>query len=425
MGNLTNRQIDSIVKRVINEAPIDYEGPERMDPSIERKILDKSTPYSKHPAMPKMSRDFIELVSSKRFNDTVSKLRTALERTVGNTRSLTSGNPLMNLMMLVMQAIRQSSLIESQHKEDLETLAVELVKKEMAIPPGSLQFDAKLVGLGQSESTQNMRRKPEEPSREEMMDAFKGAQEHENDVEAFLDAMDNFDREKAKRRLINSLIGGAAKKGQYMYHMVSEKLNEINPDLIELYGISTAIIDHLYWLYPEETLKAMSGQEGSEMGTSEIDKDTNPPTVKARGANFPTLVHELVKGVYEVFGTHGLPDDPKQAEMVMASEDTVPAEAWDLKLGPVFWELLQKSYPIEILTEDDMKYIQHYLFMRLSAMPAEDFFTLFKEVLEEKQSGKEKIQRMVNDIVRELEEDDEDDEDDDEEDDDILSQLGL
>jgi hypothetical protein len=256
-----------------------------------------------------------------------------------------------------------------------------------------------------------------------MMDAFKNAEQHENDVEAFLDAMDAFDREKAKRRLINSLIGGAAKKGQYMYHMVSQKLNEIDPDLIELYGISTAIIDHLYWLYPEETLQAMSGQEGSELGTSEIDKDTDPPTVKARGANFPTLVHELVKGVYEVFGTHGLPDDPKQAEMVMAAEDTVPAEAWDLKLGPVFWELLQKSYPIEILTEEDMKHIQHYLFMRLSAMPAEDFFELFREVLEEKPSGKQKIQRMVNEIVRELEENNE--EEDDEEDDDILSQLGL
>lgn len=424
MGNLSNKEINNIVNRLLNEAPIDYEGPERMDPSIERKILSKSTPYSKHPAMPRMSRDFVELVSSKRFNDTVSKLKSALERSVGSTRHLTSGNPLMNLMMLVMQAIRQSSSIESRHKEELENLAVELVKKEMAIPQGSLQFDAKLVGMGQSESTQNMRRQAEEPSREEMMDAFKTAQEHENDVEAFLDAMDNFDRERAKRRMINALIGGAAKKGQYMYHMVSQKLNEIDPNLIELYGISTAIVDHLYWLYPEETLEAMSGQGGSEIGTSEINNQTNPPTVKARGANFPTLVHELVKGVYEVFGTHGLPDDPRQAEMVMAAEDTVPAEAWDLKLGPVFWELLQKSYPIEILTEDDMKYIQHYLFMRLSAMPAEDFFDLFKEVLEEKPSGKEKIQRMVNEIVRELEENDEDEEED-EEDDDILSQLGL
>jgi hypothetical protein len=424
MGNLKDKKLNSLIRKALNEAPIDYEGPERMDPSIERKILDKSTPYSKHPAMPKMSRDFVELISSKRFNDTVSKLRSALERSVGSTRHLTSGNPLMNLMMLVMQALRQSGSIESRHKEDLENLAVELVKKEMAIPPGSLQFDAKLMGMGQSESTERMRRQAEEPSREEMMDAFKSAQQHENDVEAFLDAMDNFDRERAKRRMINALIGGAAKKGQYMYHMVSQKLNEIDPNLIELYGITTAIIDHLYWLYPEETLEAMSGQGGSEVGTSEIDNQTDPPTVKARGVNFPTLVHELVKGVYEVFGTHGLPDDPRQAEMVMGAEDTVPAEAWDLKLGPVFWELLQKSYPIEILTEDDMKHIQHYLFMRLSAMPAEEFFQLFKEVLEEKQSGKDKIQRMVNEIVRELEENDEDEEDE-EEDDDILSQLGL
>jgi len=422
MGNLKDKKLNSLIRKALNEAPIDYEGPERMDPSIERKILDKSTPYSKHPAMPKMSRDFVELISSKRFNDTVSKLRSALERSVGSTRHLTSGNPLMNLMMLVMQALRQSGSIESRHKEDLENLAVELVKKEMAIPPGSLQFDAKLMGMGQSESTERMRRQAEEPSREEMMDAFKSAQQHENDVEAFLDAMDNFDRERAKRRMINALIGGAAKKGQYMYHMVSQKLNEIDPNLIELYGITTAIIDHLYWLYPEETLEAMSGQGGSEVGTSEINDETDPPTVIARGVNFPTLVHELVKGVYEVFGTHGLPDDPRQAEMVMGAEDTVPAEAWDLKLGPVFWELLQKSYPIEILTEDDMKHIQHYLFMRLSAMPAEEFFQLFKEVLEEKQSGKDKIQRMVNEIVRELEENDEEDE---EKDDDILSQLGL
>ena len=418
MGNLTNRQIDNIVKRVLKEAPIDYEGPERMDPSIERKILGKETPYSKHPAMPKTSRDFVELISSKRFNDTVSKLRTILQRTTGSTAQLSSRNPLMSLMMLVSQAIQQTSRIEGRHKEDLENMAVELVKKELGIPTGQLQFDAKLVGMGQSESSQRMRREAEQPSREEMTQAFKSAQEHENDVEAFLDAMDNFDMERAKRRMINALIGGAAKKGQYMYHLVSEKLNDINPDLIEYYSLSTAIVDHLYWLYPEETLQAMSGQEGSEIGTSEVDDTTDPPTVIARGVNFPTLVHELVKGVHEVLGTQGLPDDPRQAEMVMAAEDTVPAEAWDLKLGPVFWELLQRSYPLDILSDEDKKHIQLYLFSKISAMPAREFFDLFKEVLEEKPSGKQKIQRMVDELVRELEEDDEDDEDFEEEDDD-------
>ncbi len=420
MGNLTNRQIDNIVKRVLKEAPIDYEGPERMDPSIERKILGKETPYSKHPAIPKTSRDFVELISSKRFNDTVSKLRTILQRTTGSTAQLSSRNPLMSLMMLVSQAIQQTSRIEGRYKEDLENMAVELVKKELGIPTGQLQFDAKLVGVGQSESSQRMRREAEQPSREEMTQAFKSAQEHENDVEAFLDAMDNFDMERAKRRMINALIGGAAKKGQYMYHLVSEKLNDINPDLIEYYSLSTAIVDHLYWLYPEETLQAMSGQEGSEIGTSEVDDTTDPPTIIARGVNFPTLVHELVKGVHEVLGTQGLPDDPRQAEMVMAAEDTVPAEAWDLKLGPVFWELLQRSYPLDILSDEDKKHIQLYLFSKISAMPAKEFFDLFKEVLEEKPSGKQKIQRMVDELVKELEDDD-DDEDyqDEEEDDDI------
>jgi hypothetical protein len=423
MGNLTEKELNRIVNKIINEAPIDYDGPERMDPSIERKILGKETPYSNHPAMPKMSRDFIELVSSKRFKDTVTKLRSALTTSVGSTAPLTTGNPLTNLVMLVRTALNQSMSIESRNKQTLEKLAVALVTKELSIPKGALQFDAKLIGLGQSESTEKMRRQSEEPSREEMTDLFKDAANHENEIEAFLDAMDTFDKEKAKRRLINSLIGGAAKKGQYMYHLVSEKLNEIHPDLIELYTVTTAIIDHLYWLYPEETIEAMSGSGGGEAGTSEINNETNPPTVIARGINFPTLVHELIKGVYEVFGTHGLPDDPRQAEMIMGSQDTVPAEAWDLKLGPVFWELLQKSYPIEILSEEDMKYIQHYLFMRISAMKADDFFELFREVLEEKPAGREKIQRMVNEIVKELEEDDENEEED--EDDDILSQLGL
>lgn len=421
MGNLTEKDLSRIVNKILNEAPIDYDGPERMDPSIERKILDKETPYSKHPAIPKMSRDFVELISSKRFKDTVSKLRSALTTSVGSTAALTSGNPMVNLLKLVQIALGQSMRIESENKKTLEDLAVALVTKELAIPKGALQFDVKLVGLGQSGSVQNLRRQSEEPSREEMVDLFKDAERHESDIEAFLDAMEAFDKEKAKRRMINSLIGGAAKKGQYMYHLVSEKLNEIHPDLIELYTITTAIIDHLYWLYPEETIESMSGGGGGEAGTSEVNNETDPPTVIARGINFPTLVHELIKGVYEVFGTHGLPDDPRQAEMIMRSQDTVPAEAWDLKLGPVFWELLQKSYPIEILSEEDKKHIQHYLFIRISAMNADDFFELFREVLEEKPAGKAKIQKMVDEIVRELE----DDENDEDEDDDILSRLGL
>ena len=56
-----------LLNRLIKEAPIDYDGPERMEPGIEKKITDRETPYAEHPALPTGDRDFVELVSSKRF----------------------------------------------------------------------------------------------------------------------------------------------------------------------------------------------------------------------------------------------------------------------------------------------------------------------------------------------------------------------
>ena len=93
------RAILNEVRNRLNEAPIDYEGPERMEPGIERKITSKETPYSKDfPAIPNMDRDYIELISSKRFKDSVDKVR----RPMGNTQPIQGQNPLMNLELSVL-----------------------------------------------------------------------------------------------------------------------------------------------------------------------------------------------------------------------------------------------------------------------------------------------------------------------------------
>ena len=89
------RELLNSAKKRLNEAPIDYEGPERMEPGIERKITSKETPYSKDfPAIPKMDRDYVELISSKRFKDSVEKVR----RAMGDTRVIQGQNPLMNFL---------------------------------------------------------------------------------------------------------------------------------------------------------------------------------------------------------------------------------------------------------------------------------------------------------------------------------------
>jgi hypothetical protein len=388
----------------LNEAPIDYEGPERMEPGIERKITGKETPYHNFPAIPKMDRDFIELISSKRFKDSVEKVR----RFMGNTQVIQGGNPLMQLMMTVGQSMQQIIGIQMRNKEELEQLAIKLVQEEMGIPEGAMQFKAELVmqPMGKAEG---MQQEPQLPSEEE--------------VEEFMGDMENFNLERSKRRFINSLIQGAAFKGGHMYVLVSRELNDMDPRLLNLYGVSQALMEHAYWIFPD--MEGMAGGGGGQMGQSEVDEETDPPTVKAKAVTFPLLVHELVKGVYEIFGTHGLPDDPKQQEMILNAEDTLPSEIWDSRLGPIFWEKFMATYPMELFDEDK-KHIQHYLFMRFSALDAKEFFRIAQLILNDDPKGKQFIQRLVDGIVNDLKRQAYKDALPDEEDDDIdLSELGL
>jgi len=363
------------------EAP-NYEGPERMAGDIERKITGKETPYHNFPAIPDMDEDFIDLISSKRFKDSVEKVRMAM----GDTRVIQGGNPLMQLMMTVGQAMRSLVMIQSQNKKQLEDLAIELVKSEMGIPEGAMQFKAELVTQPMG-AAEGMKDEAEMPSEEE--------------IEEFMGDVENFNLERSKRRFINSLIQGAAFKGGHMYNLVRNEINDINPQLMNLYAVTQALMEHAYWIFPD--MEGMAGSGGGQMGQSEYDDETDPPTVKAKAVTFPLLVHELVKGVYEVFGTHGLPDDPRQREMVLNAEDSLPAEIWDSRLGPIFWEKFVATYPMELF-EDDMKHIQHYLFMRFSSLSAEEFMNLAKKILKGDPEGQRIIQRMVDDIVRELKE---------------------
>jgi hypothetical protein len=351
-----------------------------MDPNIERKITSRETPFSSNPAMPTGDRDFVELVSSKRFKDSVAKVRSAM----GDTRVIQGNNPLQSLMMSVMQSMQRLIMIQMQNKEQLEKLAVDLVRKELGIPEDAMQFKAELV-MQPMAPAGGMQNEPEMPSEEE--------------IEEFMGDMEQFNLERAKRRFINSLIQGAAFKGGHMFNLVRNEINDINPQLMDLYTTSQALMEHAYWLYPD--MENMAGGGGGQMGQSEVDEETDPPTVVGRAVTFPLLVHELVKGVYEVFGTHGLPDDPRQQEMILKAEDTLPSEVWDSRLGPIFWEKFLATYPMELF-DDDMKQIQHYLFMRFSSLSADEFMRVAKLILKGDPKGNKFIQDMVNEIVREL-----------------------
>ena len=384
---ISKTQLESL--RVV-EAPIDYEDrPERMDPTLQSKLETGDFPGAGSEAFPEVPEEgvantFEELIASERFKNVVDTVKryTGVE----NVTPQSFGQ----LQQMLMQSVKQIFEIEGQNKEKLEKLAVDIVRQEMSIPEDALQFDAKIVGMNEIDMS-GMNSGGEQQQQ----------QQQQNAEEEAMEEFEDFDIEKQKRRFLNQLIQGASKKGHYMFHLVQEELNKINPSLINLYGIMMSVNDLVYWIMPDQTTMMMAQSGESMAGKEEVDPETDPPTIIARGISFPVLVHELIKGVMEVLATQGLPDDPRQAQMVMDSEDTLVAEVWDLRLGPVIWEKFRESYPYELMDDDKIE-IQNYLFSEFSRMDAKDLFRLSKDILAGNEEGKEGLRDIVKGIMEEM-----------------------
>ncbi len=389
----SKKDLLSLVSENLQEMPMDFDTPDRPDQGLQDKLSQGDTPLKKIP-LPSTgdeNKNFQELLASERYKQVIAKVRqyTGVETPMVGERGVM---PLAQMMMAAHNEIVQT---ESQHREALEQLAIELVMKEMGIPEGELQFNAKIVGMGEIDQS-NFNREVEQQPNVDPVDV-------EQDLMSDLDSMT---MEKAKRRLINNMIQGASKKGHYMYHMVADRIREItgSETLVNQYGILMSINDTLYWQLGDETMKMMMGGGGGEAmvgGKEEVDRNTDPPTIVARGINFPVLVHELIKGIMELFAIQGRPTDEEGNEDeeawsdIEGSEDTLEKEMWDLRLGPAIWDRIRKQFPEDILTDENKVELQNYLLVEIFKLPAKHFLVFMKEVL----LGSENGQRLMNELM--------------------------
>jgi hypothetical protein len=433
----TKRNLLSLLKENIKEMAMSFDTPDRPDQGLQDKLSQGDTPLKKIPLptnVEQPNNNFQELLASERYKQVIDKVRGY----TGINTPMTGGSNIMPLAQMMMTAHNQIVQTERAHREQLEQLAIELVMKEMGIPEGALQFDAKIVGMGEIQTNDFNREVEQQPNIEPV--------DIEEDLMTDLEGMT---LEKAKRRLINGMIQGASKKGHYMYHYVADKIEEItgSEDLINQYGILMSINDTLYWQLSDEQMKMMMGGPeggGSVGGKEEVDRNTNPPTIVARAINFPVLVHELIKGTLELFAIQGRPTDEEGNESeewgeIESSEDTLEKEVWDLRLGPAIWDRVRNQFPEEILTDENKAELQNYLLVEIFKLPAKQFLVFMKEVISGSANGK----RLMNELMSGVDQmfrdqdyqnaismfnDDLNDVTDDTDDDDLddfLSQLGI
>jgi hypothetical protein len=226
----------------------------------------------------------------------------------------------------------------------------------------------------------------------------------------------------------------------------------MEPGITDKYGALMAMNDYLYWLLPPEMVQQMAAAEQNMGGSEEVDDEkdeegnvTGNFVVRARAVMFPILVHELIKGYYDVLGAPSLPTDPIQAQMVKKTADTLVNEIFDIITGTYLWEKLLESYPAKVL-EDNMKIVQSLIFREFSKLPKKKFTSLAQRINKGDTTAYTEMERIADQIINELNKQDleeilgssnyEDDDDDDmgyppsdDGDDDIdlsfLSDLGI
>lgn len=385
----TKKNLLSLLQEDLKEAPMRFDTQDRPDPGLQQQLSRGDTTFKNVPlpSTREESTNFQELLASERYRQVVNKVReyTGLETPMVGQENIM---PLANTMM---NAHNQIIRTENEHRPELERLAVELVMKEMGIPEGKLQFDVKIVGMGEIDTSDFQKGMGEQPNIEPI--------EIEQDL---MNDLEKLNLERAKRRLINSMVQGSSKKGHYMYHMVDEKIREItgSDDLINQYGVLMSINDTLYWQLSDDTMQMMmgGGGGGGVGGKEKVDRNTTPPTIYARAINFPILVHEIIKGVMELFAVQGQPEDQEIATRVSELEDTMEKEIWDLRLGPAIWDRIRSQFPEEIVVDENKRELQNFLLTKIFKLPARQFLVFMKEVISGSEQGKRLMQQMLDAI---------------------------
>lgn len=343
--------------------------------------------------------------------------------------------------MEIMNLASRSMEITRGREKELEDLAKEVILSQYGTILDGVELDIKLV-------------RPGEPNR--MMD--KPEESDEDEMPTFRVTNDpDLKKEVDKAKLLNNIIQGEAKNTKHMLHMdmIKDRLNSIfgenqGREIFNIWDKISKLADRLDWMIPvsvraemmEEQPMGQAGAVKVEWNKKKTDEDKNDladkllksiedgddlsdneediselfdettPKIKAVGIDFPMLLHETVKGIYELIAAHSIPDDEEFAKKIKANVTSLEDEAEDWKYGPEMASDL-RDYVNSVIEEmsktdsriSDIENLREFFFGRIvdrNYMSTDDFLSLFRSILKNDPAVKNKCKSIISEIVKEL-----------------------
>ena len=290
-------------------------------------------------------------------------------------RSMLGNKTLMQTLMKSQAVLDEIIDAEEGYRDELEMVAAQMATDAYPIIDyANIKIDAKIVGMGDLNI---------EPGDDEV-------------------SIENAppEAQQAKRRIINGITQGASIRGAFGFMLFKEYLDDINPALVEKYN---EILKMAFGIYDDENAIAMmlaALAQGQKMqgGESEMeyDEENDQFVIKARAICFPMLVHEIVKGLYEIVGTKGFGPDKKQNQAIVGAVDKLSNEPRDLQYGKFIYDAVSKLY-----NESDVEdaRVRELFLSKIYTMPDTEFISFVENAINDELTPAQKS-KAISDMKR-------------------------
>ena len=329
-------------------------------------VYKNKTSIGNNPALPNIfEKGYIEKLVEKRFKGCVDELKK-----IGEIDDV----PDTDMQTVLGKLVLKCQKLEEPHRPELEKIVANYLIDLFGIPDDSIQMELSLVD-DVDLSSSSIKLDPADG------DEF-------IEYEDVLDA-ESIKDEVYKRRLIDAISMGAGMKISSNIKDYMKEIYEINPALINLYRKILALNDYL--LFTKEDI-GMTEEDKHQFGTVEVvlGQVEESPKILAQGVIFPILLSEAVRGLMELFASHGLPQEFEKAQSVLSKSDYLKAEPWDMRIGPALWEIVSDSFGNSVKTD-----LIPYLYKRISQLPVKKFNFFMREVLAKTRKGKRMMAKIA------------------------------
>jgi hypothetical protein len=302
-------------------------------------------------------------------------------------RQMVGNKPLMQTMLRSKEVLDQIIAAEEGYRDELEMVAIQMVTDAYPIIDYA---NIRIIASIGNDMDIEMNLNNEDPATPDFGE-------------------DDPEKMKAKRRIINGITQGASVRGAFGFMLFREYLDQINPELVGKYN---EILKLVFGIYDDENaiammLAAISQGQKMQGGESEMeyDDENDQFIIKAQALCYPMLVHEIVKGLYEIVGTEGFGADKEKNQAIVNAVDKVSNEPEDLRYGKFIYDAINNLY---VNAGIDDPRVRELFFAEVYKLEDDEFFPFVENAVNDALTNTQKLwaTNTMRDIARDLTKDD-------------------